>query len=220
MPVLTLNFSLKPHSKVNVYLDGKLCCTAVGNDRKKLDVSTEKHNLRLVQFRGKNERSPLAFGALPYLGGGASLNGDGTKSTHLIPWRATVYYCECTLDFDIQTDGAIAVLSAVDKQRGFIGVDNSFIRLKIGTAENVDIENVSVADFGGREEKRFKLWQRIILLLTYIPLLAIIIWQTVVAFTHWSTPAIFSIHGKYSIILPVILTIIMCARIIHFSRKL
>ncbi len=220
MPILTLNFSLKKHSKVNIYLDGELCGTAKENEQKKLSFTVGKHTLRLVQFRGKNERSPLAVGAMPYFGGGTYLNGDGTKSSHLIPWRATVHYCECSLDFTADGDCAIAVLSATEKERGCIGIDNRFIRLKIGTVNGAETENVTVADLGDTEKRRFKKWQRIILALTYLPLFAIIVWQTVVAFTHWSTPAIINIHGKFSIILPIVLFAVMVARIIHFSKKI
>ena len=220
MPTLTLNFSLKKHSKVNIYLDDKLCGTVKENDQKRLDFSGGKHTLRFVQYRGKTERSPLAVGAMPYFGGGTSLNGDGTKSGHLIPWRATVHYCECTLDFTAEGDCTMAVLSVTEKERGCIGIDNHFITLKIGTVTGAETENITVTDLGDTEKSRFKRWQRIILCLTYLPLLAIIVWQTVVAFTHWSTPAIINIHGKFSLILPIILTAVMIGRIIYFSKKL
>ena len=56
MPTLTLNFSLKKHSKVNIYLDDKLCGTVKENDQKRLDFSGGKHTLRVVRDRAKTAR--------------------------------------------------------------------------------------------------------------------------------------------------------------------
>ncbi len=220
MPTLTLNFSLKPRSKVNVYADGKLCKTVSSGEQARLDLTEGKHSLRLVQFRGKKEDSASSFGAVPYFGGGTSLNGDGTKSAHILPWRATVYHCECEFDVTLSGDASVAVLSTVEKERGFIGIDNSFISLKIGSADGVDVENVTLSTVDGETENRFNMYQRMILLLTYIPLFLIIVWQTAVAIIHWNEPALFMLHGKFSILLPIVLTVIMLARIIHFLRKI
>ena len=131
MATLTLNFSLKPHSKVNIYIDEKLVDTARKSDTKRLSVSEGEHSVRLVQYRGKNENSPCAFGAVPYFAGGTLLNGDGTKSSHLIPWRTTVHYFECTFSVKISGDASIAILANVEKKRGFIGIDNHFLSLRL-----------------------------------------------------------------------------------------
>lgn len=220
MPLFTLNFSLKRHSKVNIYLDGKYISMAKTNDSVKLTVDSGRHSLRLVQYRGKNERSAAAVGAIPYFSGGSSLNGDGTKSQHLLPWRATVHYCECEFDADITGDASVSILSSVEKRRGFIGIDNHFISLKVGTSSGAEIGNVTVKSLDGKQQRRFNMWQRIILLLTYLPIFVLVVWQTEVAVTNWSAPATFGIMGKYYILLPVLLALLVLIRIIFFLRKM
>lgn len=220
MPIFTLDFSLKPHSKVNIYLDNRYMQTAKTGDQIKLTVDSGRHSLRLVQFRGKNERSAAAVGAVPYFAGGSSLNGDGTKSSHMLPWRATVYYCECEFDAYIVGDASVSILSSVEKRRGFIGIDNHFLSLKVGTSSGAEISNITVKSPDEGQQRRFNMWQRIILMLTYMPILVLVIWQTAVAVFNWSAPVMFGITGKYYILLPVLLALFMLIRIIYFLRKI
>lgn len=220
MATLTLNFSLKPHSKVNVYIDGELKKTVSSVEQTKFNIDNGRHAVRLVQYRGKNENSAAALGGVPWFAGGTFLNGDGTKSSHLIPWRATVYYSECEFDIDIQGDVTTAVLSATEKERGFIGIDNHYLSLKIGSTSGAQVENLTVKPLSKEQNDRFLLWQRLILLLTYIPLLAIIIWQAALALSNLNSPVMFGIIGKHYILLPVLLTAIMIMRIIYFLRKM
>ncbi|GEM_PF-4072872 len=220
MSTLTLNFSLKPHSKVNVYIDGELQKTVSSVEQTRFNIENGRHSVRLVQYRGKNEYSAAALGAVPYFAGGSFLNGDGTKSSHLIPWRATVYYCECEFDIDIQGDVTTAVLSSTEKHRGFIGIDNHYLSLKIGSTSGAQVENLTVKPLSEEQNNRFFFWQRLILLLTYLPLFAIVIWQAALALANLNSSVMFGVIGKYYILLPVLLTAVMIMRIIYFLRKM
>lgn len=220
MPTLTLNFSLKAHSKVNIYIDGKLADTARKSDTKRLSVSEGEHSVRLVQYRGRGENSPCAFGAVPYFAGGTMLNGDGTKSSHLIPWRATVHYFECSFSVKISGDASIAVLANVEKKRGFIGIDNNFLSLRIGTVSGTEIENFTSTELNKKQLGRFKGYQRLILLMTYLPALLIVAWQYIIAFSSWNKPAHFGIVGRIYVIIPSVILAVVIFRIIFFLRKM
>ena len=220
MAELTLNFSLKPHSKVNIYIDGKLADTARKSDTKRITVSAGEHSVRLVQYRGKRENSPCAFGAVPYFAGGTLLNGDGTKSSHLIPWRATVHYFECAFSVTISGDASIAVLANVEKKRGFIGIDNHFLSLKLGTVSGTEIENYTSSELDKKQRGHVNFYQRIILLLTYIPALIIVAWQYIVGFSSWDAPARFGIVGRVYVIIPSVILAVVILRITHFLLKM
>ncbi len=220
MPILTLNFSLKPHSKVNVYLDGDFKLTAKASEQVRLETEKGRHRIRLVQFRGRNENSPSAFGAVPYFGGGTMLNGDGTKSPHLIPWRATAHYCKCEFSAEIDTDCSVAVLSTVEKRRGFIGVDNLFVALRIGTADKTEPVDISTIGLDKAGKKRFYAWQRAILLMTYLPVLALAVWQLAVALSNMNSPIMFGITGRYYIAFPILIFAVMLLRIAFFLKRL
>ena len=220
MATLTLNFSLKPHSKVNIYIDEKLVDTARKSDTKRLSVSEGEHSVRLVQYRGKDENSPCAFGAVPYFAGGTLLNGDGTKSSHLIPWRATVHYFKCAFSVKISGDASIAILANVEKKRGFIGIDNHFLSLRLGTVSGAEIENYTPIEPDKKQLGRFKGYQRLILLMTYIPALIIVAWQYIIAFSSWDAPAHFGIVGRVYVIIPSVILAIVILRIALFLRKM
>ena len=220
MATLTLNFSLKPHSKVNIYIDEKLVDTARKSDTKRLSVSEGEHSVRLVQYRGKDENSPCAFGAVPYFAGGTLLNGDGTKSSHLIPWRATVHYFKCAFSVKISGDASIAILANVEKQRSFIGIDNHFLSLRLGTVSGAEIENYISSELNKKQLGRFKCYQRLILLMTYIPVLVIVAWQYIIAFSSWDAPAHFGIVGRVYVIIPSVILAIVILRIALFLRKM
>ena len=220
MATLTLNFSLKPHSKVNIYIDEKLVDTARKSDTKRLSVSEGEHSVRLVQYRGKNENSPCAFGAVPYFAGGTLLNGDGTKSSHLIPWRATVHYFKCAFSVKISGDASIAILTNVEKKRGFIGIDNHFLSLRPGTVSGTEIENYTPIEPDKKQLGRFKGYQRLILLMTYIPALIIVAWQYIIAFSSWDAPAHFGIVGRVYVIIPSVILAVVILRIALFLRKM
>ena len=220
MATLTLNFSLKPHSKVNIYIDEKLVDTARKSDTKRLSVSEGEHSVRLVQYRGKDENSPCAFGAVPYFAGGTLLNGDGTKSSHLIPWRATVHYFKCAFSVKISGDASIAILANVEKQRSFIGIDNHFLSLRLGTVSGAEIENYTPIEPDKKQLGRFKGYQRLILLMTYIPALIIVAWQYIIAFSSWDSPAHFGIVGRVYVIIPSVILSVVILRIISFLRKM
>ena len=220
MATLTLNFSLKPHSKVNIYIDEKLVDTARKSDTKRLSVSEGEHSVRLVQYRGKNENSPCAFGAVPYFAGGTLLNGDGTKSSHLIPWRATVHYFKCAFSVKISGDASIAILANVEKKRGFIGIDNHFLSLRLGTVSGTEIENFTSIELNKKQVSRFKGYQRLILLMTYLPALLIVAWQYIIAFLSWDSPAHFGIVGRIYVIIPSVILSVVILRIISFLRKM
>ena len=220
MPTLTLNFSLKAHSKVNIYIDGKLADTARKSDTKRISVLEGEHSVRLVQYRGRGENSPCAFGAVPYFAGGTMLNGDGTKSSHLIPWRATVHYFECSFSVKISGDASIAVLANVEKKRGFIGIDNNFLSLRIGTVSGTEIENFTSTELNKKQLDRFKGYQRLILLMTYLPALLIVAWQYIIAFSSWDSPAHFGIVGRVYVIIPSVILSVVILRIISFLRKM
>ena len=220
MPTLTLNFSLKAHSKVNIYIDGKLADTARKSDTKRLSVLEGEHSVRLVQYRGRGENSPCAFGAVPYFAGGTMLNGDGTKSSHLIPWRATVHYFECSFSVKISGDASIAVLANVEKKRGFIGIDNHFLSLRLGTVSGAEIENYISSELNKKQLGRFKGYQRLILLMTYLPALLIVAWQYIIAFSSWDSPAHFGIVGRIYVIIPSLILSVVILRIISFLRKM
>lgn len=220
MATLTLNFSLKPHSKVNIYIDEKLVDTARKSDTKRISVSEGEHSVRLVQYRGKDENSPCAFGAVPYFAGGTLLNGDGTKSSHLIPWRATVHYFKCAFSVKISGDASIAILANVEKKRGFIGIDNHFLSLRLGTVSGTEIENYTPIEPDEKQLGRFKGYQRLILLMTYIPALIIVAWQYIIAFSSWDAPAHFGIVGRVYVIIPSVILAIVILRIALFLRKM
>ena len=220
MPILTFNFSLKAHSKVNIYIDGKLVDTARKSDTKRISVSKGEHSVRLVQYRGRGENSPCAFGAVPYFAGGTMLNGDGTKSSHLIPWRATVHYFECNFSVNISGDSSIAVLANVEKKRSFIGIDNHFLSLRIGTVSGTEIENFTSIELNKKQVSRFKGYQRLILLMTYLPALLIVAWQYIIAFLSWDSPAHFGIVGRVYVIIPSVILSVVILRIISFLRKM
>ena len=220
MATLTLNFSLKLHSKVNIYIDEKLVDTARKSDTKRISVSEGEHSVRLVQYRGKDENSPCAFGAVPYFAGGTLLNGDGTKSSHLIPWRATVHYFKCAFSVKISGDASIAILANVEKKRGFIGIDNHFLSLRLGTVSGAEIENYISSELNKKQLGRFKCYQRLILLMTYIPVLVIVAWQYIIAFSSWDAPAHFGIVGRVYVIIPSVIMAIVILRITLFLRKM
>ena len=220
MATLTLNFSLKPHSKVNIYIDEKLVDTARKSDTKRPSVSEGEHSVRLVQYRGKDENSPCAFGAVPYFAGGTLLNGDGTKSSHLIPWRATVHYFKCAFSVKISGDASIAILANVEKKRSFIGIDNHFLSLRLGTVSGTEIENYTLFEPDKKQLGRFKGYQRLILLMTYIPVLIIVAWQYIIAFSSWDAPAHFGIVGRVYVIIPSVILAIVILRITLFLRKM
>ena len=220
MATLTLNFSLKPHSKVNIYIDEKLVDTARKSDTKRLSVSEGEHSVRLVQYRGKDENSPCAFGAVPYFAGGTLLNGDGTKSSHLIPWRTTVHYFKCAFSVKISGDASIAILANVEKKRGFIGIDNHFLSLRLGTVSGAEIENYTPIEPDKKQLGRFKGYQRLILLMTYIPALIIVAWQYIIAFSSWDAPAHFGIVGRVYVIIPSVILAVVILRIALFLRKM
>ena len=220
MATLTLNFSLKPHSKVNIYIDEKLVDTARKSDTKRISVSEGEHSVRLVQYRGKDENSPCAFGAVPYFAGGTLLNGDGTKSSHLIPWRATVHYFKCAFSVKISGDASIAILANVEKKRGFIGIDNHFLSLRLGTVSGTEIENYTPIEPDEKQLGRFKGYQRLILLMTYIPALIIVAWQYIIAFSSWDAPAHFGIVGRVYVIIPSVILAVVILRIALFLRKM
>ena len=219
MATLTLNFSLKPHSKVNIYIDEKLVDTARKSDTKRLSVTEGKHSIRLVQYRGKGENSPCAFGAVPYFAGGTLLNGDGTKSSHLIPWRATVHYFECAFSITISGDASIAVLANVEKKRSFIGIDNHFLSLRLGTVLGTEIENYTSSELDKKQRSRINFYQRLILLMTYIPAFVIVAWQYIIAFSSWDAPAHFGIVGRIYVIIPSVILAVVILRITLFLRK-
>ena len=205
---------------MNIYIDEKLFDTARKSDTKRLSVSEGEHSVRLVQYRGKDENSPCAFGAVPYFAGGTLLNGDGTKSSHLIPWRATVHYFECTFSVTISGDASIAILANVEKKRGFIGIDNHFLSLRLGTVSGTEIENYTPIEPDKKQLGRFKGYQRLILLMTYIPALIIVAWQYIIAFSSWDAPAHFGIVGRVYVIIPSVILAVVILRIALFLRKM